>query len=174
MGKRGMKTDDRTKEKIRACYATCGNMRKTARDCGVATSTVKKIVEEEPDSFERLRTEKKKEMIDEIWLDMTAALKLGRQKINLASIAIEDFEPTINKLVELLEGREETNGKDVIELIRALSSITSIPLSHISTYFGTLYDKQALMSGENTHKVELKATDLSEEEAERIIKEFIP
>lgn len=38
-------------------------------------------------------------------------------------------------------------------LQEALSGEREIPLNHISTYFGTMYDKQALMTGENTQNI---------------------
>ena len=35
----------------------------------------------------------------------------------------------------------------------ALDKKRDIPLNHVSAYFGTMYDKQALLSGENTQNV---------------------
>lgn len=138
------------REEIKALLIAGESKNSIATKCKVSWETVDRI-EKEIDNFEEYRDQKKKMMIDKIWSDMEDALELGRQKIKLATVTINDFEPTIDKLVELLEDNESTNGKDVIELIKALSSITNIPLSHISTYFGTLYDKQALMKGDPTN-----------------------
>jgi hypothetical protein len=38
-------------------------------------------------------------------------------------------------------------------LEEALTGQREIPLNHVSTYFGTMYDKQALMNNENTQKM---------------------
>ena len=38
-------------------------------------------------------------------------------------------------------------------LDEALTGQREIPLNHVSTYFGTMYDKQALMNNENTQKM---------------------
>lgn len=35
----------------------------------------------------------------------------------------------------------------------ALDGEREIPLNHVSNYFGTMYDKQALMTGENTQNI---------------------
>lgn len=144
---------DRKREEIKALLATGLSKNEIAKRCEVSWDTVRRIEQENKDEIESYREEKKREFIDQIWQDMRDALELGRQKIHLAKVAINEFQPTIDKLVELLEKNEDTNGKDIIELIKALSSITNIPLSHISTYFGTLYDKQALMNNENTQNI---------------------
>ena len=67
MAKPGQKLDDRTREQIRAFYASCGNMRETARKFGVSPSTVKRIVDEKQDEVAQLRTQKKAEWIEEAW-----------------------------------------------------------------------------------------------------------
>lgn len=153
MARQGQKLTDELKEQIRAHLVVSGNVKETARTFKVSDSTVMKIRDENKDDFEQLRADKKKEMIERVWSDMEEALDLGRQKIKLAKVAINEFQPTLDRLIELLEDNEQTNGKDVIDLIKALSSITSIPLSHISTYFGTLYDKRALMLGDPTQNI---------------------
>jgi transposase-like protein len=146
--------NDEVKEKIIALLATGESKNAVARKLGVSWATVDKYGKEMGDELERLREQKKEQFIEQIWEDMESALELGRQKINLATVATKEFRPTIEKLVKLLEEKKDTKSKDIIELIKALSGITGIPLAHISTYFGTLYDKQALMSGDPTSRDE--------------------
>lgn len=67
MARRGQKLDDREREHIRAFYASCGNIRKTAREFGVSPSTVKRIIDEKKDEVEHLRTLKKSQWIEEAW-----------------------------------------------------------------------------------------------------------
>lgn len=64
---RGKKIDDKTREKIRAFYVSCGNMNETARHFKVSPSTIKRIVDEQKDQVEKLRIEKKKNWIEEAW-----------------------------------------------------------------------------------------------------------
>lgn len=56
------------------------------------------------------------------------------------------------------------NMTDALELghslvIKAKHGEVEIPLSHISTYYGTLYDKHALMTGGKTADVSVKIVD---------------
>lgn len=66
MAKRGKKIDDKTREEIRAHYASCGNKKETARKFGVSESTVRKLVKES-DDFAELRALKKREHIEKAW-----------------------------------------------------------------------------------------------------------
>lgn len=157
MAKQGQKLTDELKEKIKAHLASGGNIRETAREFGVSPSTVKKIKEEEPDEFERLRTEKREEMIDVIYEDMKDALALGRQKIKLAKAASENFERLVDKLTDALRDAN-ANPNDVMTVLREVSAVMNIPLGQISTYFGTLYDKRALMKGDSTSNTVTKIT----------------
>lgn len=67
VSRQGRKIDDRTREKIKAHYASCGNASETARKFGVARSTVVKISKENNDEFAELRRRKRKEYVDEAW-----------------------------------------------------------------------------------------------------------
>lgn len=64
---RGKKVDDKTREQIRAYYASCGNQNETSRKFGVSASTVRSIVREKKDDVEKLRTHKKAQWVDEAW-----------------------------------------------------------------------------------------------------------
>lgn len=150
MAKQGQKLNPELREKIKARLAENDNIRETAREFGVSPATVKGIKDESPDEFEQLRTDKREELIDIIYDDMKDALTLGRQKIKMAQVAMEEFQPTVDKLIDLLSEKDDVKGGDIIEVIKAISSITNIPLGQISTYFGTIYDKRALMKGDST------------------------
>jgi hypothetical protein len=181
MAKQGQKLTDELKEIIKANLVLSDNKNEIAKKLNISWATVDKIakemkdVPEEEEKYEKLREDKKNMMIDRIWGDMELALDLGTQKIRVATVAMNEFQPTIDRLIELLEDKEDVKGGDVVEVIKALSSITSIPLGQVSTYFGTLYDKRALMKGENTSSVGMNGTlnhrhvsDLSDEDLEKI------
>jgi hypothetical protein len=175
MAKQGQKLTDELKEQIRAHLVLSNNLRETARQFEVSPNTVKNIKDEKPDEFAQLRTDKREELIDVIYDDMKDALTLGRQKIKMAQVGLEEFQPTIEKLIDLLSDKEDIKGGDIVEVIKAISSITSIPLGQISTYFGTLYDKRALMKGDSTNNTSFTGTmhhkhvmDMSDDDLELI------
>ena len=142
-------------EKMKALLAAGYAKNSIAEKLNVSWSTVDRYSQDfDGKEMESLREQKKREFIADAWQDIKAAMYLGRQKIKLATVTIEQFQPTIDRLVQLLEQNDDTNGRDIVELIKALSSVTNIPLAHISTYFGTLYDKQALANGEATSRSE--------------------
>jgi transposase-like protein len=115
MARQGQKLTDELKEQIRAHLVLSDNISETAKKFGVSVSTVSKIRDEKPDEFEKLRNDKKQQMIDKIWASLVDAAELGHSMIQEAKMGKRD-----------------------------------IPLNQISTYYGTLYDKMALMKGENT------------------------
>ncbi len=160
-GGHGGQLDYALQEKILALLAVGKAKNAVARELGISWSTVDKYSRIQPggdsaalaesaETLAKLREQKKAEFVEAAWHDITAAMVLGREKIRLATVTLESFGESIERLIKLLENNPETNGKDIIELIKALSSVTNIPLSHISTYFGVLYDKQALASGDKS------------------------
>lgn len=120
MAKQGQKLEPELRERIKARLAENDNIRETAREFDVSPATVKSIRDEAPDEFERLRTDKKQEMIDKIWASLQDAADLGHEMIRQAQRGQRD-----------------------------------IPLNQISTYYGTLYDKMALMKGESTANTQM-------------------
>jgi transposase len=121
MAKQGQKLDDELKERIRAALVISDNWNEIAKTLKVSWSTVQKIAKEvksnpdENEKYEKLREDKRQQMIDRIWESMTKAATLGDRMIQ-----------------------------------EALDQKRDIPLNHISTFYGTMYDKHALMTGGKT------------------------
>lgn len=149
------------REKARALFAVGKSINHVARELKMSTSTAKKIKDRlyEDDGFLKQRAACKEQFINAAWEQILDAMQLGHQKIKLATAAIDGFQGQIDRLIELLEDREDANSKDITEVIKALSSVTNIPLAQISTYLGTIYDKQALASGDATSRGELTGKD---------------
>lgn len=124
MAKQGQKLDDELKERIRAALVLTNNKNEIAKSLGVSWATVDKVAKECTDApekeeqFEKLREEKKSQLIDKIWANIEDAIELGHSMVK-----------------EAKQGRRD------------------IPLAQVSTYIGTLYDKQALMVGDPTQNV---------------------
>jgi|GEM_PF-3123204 len=182
---KGQKLPDRLKELILFELACNNNAAEVARTFGLPESTVKTLRLKHKDRYDELRRQKVEELIDEskAWkkdfidqakIQITKSLYLGNQKIELATAAMDGFQDQIDRLIELMQSRDDVNGRDVIDLIKALSSVTSIPLAQISTYLGTLYDKAALAGGEATSREEVNTankldfTKLSVEELKQL------
>lgn len=115
---RGQKLPDELKEQIKSALAMNNNVREIARQYEVSPASVMKIRDEKPDEFERLRTDKRQQMIDKIWSMLVDTADLGHTMVREAKQGARD-----------------------------------IPLNHVSTFYGTMYDKMALMNGENTQNI---------------------
>lgn len=138
---RGQQLSDELKENIIAALASNNNVREIARQFKVSPASVMKYRDVKPDEFEQLRTDKKTQMIEKIWLSLEDAAELGHSMI-----------------------------------VEAKNKERDIPLNQISTYYGTLYDKMALMKGESTSNTNINGTmnlkqvaDLSDEDLEMIV-----
>lgn len=118
---RGKKYTDEIKEKAYFMYATSGNINEVSKELGVPYATVagwlKAKARDEPDEFDKLRDEKKRDFIDR-----------SSELIDLA----------FDRLQEKLSGEDD------------------IPVNHLTTVIGTLYDKRALAKGESTENTQVE------------------
>src|SRR5574341_435805 len=90
MAKQGQKLTDELKELIRANLVLSDNKNDIAKRLGVSWSTVQKIakeIEEDPTEnakFEKLRDDKKQQLIDSLWNNIVDAAELGHSMIKEA------------------------------------------------------------------------------------------
>ena len=115
---RGKKTAPEVIYKVMTSYAITRNYNQTAKNLGMAESTVEKIVKDnkDTDEFRKLCEQKQDEFSDK------------------ASVIID-------MLLERITETVADNEKD-------------IPLHHLTTAIGTLYDKRALSRGETTQNID--------------------
>ena len=115
---RGKKTEPEMIYKVMTSYAITRNYNQTAKNLGMAESTVEKIVKDnkDTDEFRKLCEQKQDEFSDK------------------ASVIID-------MLLERITETVADNEKD-------------IPLHHLTTAIGTLYDKRALSRGETTQNID--------------------
>ncbi|MDF9296095.1 hypothetical protein [Geobacillus stearothermophilus] len=116
---RGKKLDDKTREEIKAFYASCGNMRETARKFNVSPSVVKKIVDEEKDEVEQLRTQKKQEWIEEAWKTINLYMQHVQDPKVIARTSARDSAILIGTLHDkMLKAQELELKRQELELKR--------------------------------------------------------
>lgn len=121
MAKQGQKLTDELKEQIKAHLVLSENKNEIAKTLGVSWSTVDKVAKEIVEQPEE--NEKFEKLRDD-----------KKQKmIDKIWLSLEDAAELGHQMIQdAKQGKRE------------------IPLNQISTYYGTLYDKMALMKGENT------------------------
>jgi hypothetical protein len=116
---RGKKLDDKTREEIKAFYASCGNMRETARKFNVSPSVVKKIVDEEKDEVEQLRTQKKQQWIEEAWRTINLYMQHVQDPKVIARTSARDSAILIGTLHDkMLKAQELELKRQELELKR--------------------------------------------------------
>ena len=103
------------------------------------------------DNFEILREQKKAEFIVEAWEVVGKALKLANKRF---SKALED-EEAIEQLIDAIQDHELTQAEKRT-LVTRLNGLQMNNIRDIAVALGTIYDKQALASGEPTQITERK------------------
>ena len=140
---------DEIKETARARVATGESLSKVARSMSVAKSTLSSwLTQNDRDGHQEARDDRKKHFISKAWDVIDQALDLSSQKIRLATVSAEKFEPLLQQLVELLQQREDVDAEQIRDIIKSVSRVMNIGLTEISTFTGTIYDKQAKASGD--------------------------
>jgi transposase-like protein len=144
---------DETKELARARVAAGESLSRVARELGIAKSTLHTwLTQADRDGHQESREKRKEKFIDKAWDVIDQALDLSSQKIRLATVSAERFEPLLQQLIELLQKREDVDAGQVRDIIKAVSQVMNIGLTEISTFTGTIYDKQAKANGEEDAK----------------------
>lgn len=148
---RGKKTTEEAKERLKAVIYLNPDAPKTswARESGIPEATVHEILKDEnfldKDKFEEARAIKKQEFINQAWETVQKALKLADKRF---SKALED-EEAIEHLIEAVQDHDLTQAEKK-SLISRLNGLQMNNIRDIAVALGTIYDKQALASGEPT------------------------
>lgn len=148
-----MALSDEKREQVKALLATGLAKNDVAKRCKVSWSTVDSISKEEPDKIENFREQKRMQFVDRLWNSMDKALGLADKRIQMALDGAEKLDELTEAILD-----SDIDTRRAAELQQAIANVTSIPLSHISTFIGTVYDKQALMKGESTANTNMTVT----------------
>lgn len=176
---RGKKYSDEDKEKALALLATNSNILEISKQIGIPESTLRTWKEqaEKDEEFTKLRAKKKAEFVEKAWQSIEKALKLGERRLERAL----KHEAELDELIEEIEADSKMNGNLKATLIMKIRTLQIQGIRDISTFVGTLYDKQALAAGEATGRQEhtgrdggpIEVSNLTPEERKARIDELI-
>ncbi len=150
---RGKKASPETVYKVLASYATTHNYSETARNLGMAMTTVEKIVKENKDNpeFVKLCDETKKSFAEKA----TSIIDKGLELINRRLSVALDKQAELETLIEEIDATstEEMSYQAKINAINLIRETQIQKIKDISTTVGTLYDKRALAQGDSTQNI---------------------
>lgn len=157
---RGKKTSEAKREQVKALLYLNPDVSEPeiAKTTGIGKSTAhylkKDIIENEigADEFETLREQKKKQFIEEAWEVVGKALKLTNKRFTKAL----DDEEALEEIISTINEDSEIKGPKKQALYKRLKDLQMTNVRDIAIALGTIYDKQALASGEPTTITERK------------------
>ena len=165
---RGKKTSPEVIYQVMESWATTQNYSETARELGMAMTTVEKIVKSNKDKpeFVKLCDEKKKAFADKATEIIDKGLKILDMRLSMAL----DKQYELDKLIDEISStdEEEISYKQKMSAINIIQEARIQKIKDISTMIGTLYDKRALAKGESTNntKVLIQLPEGADEYAE--------
>lgn len=149
---RGKKYTDELKEKAYLMYATCGNINEVSRTLGIPYATVagwlKAKAEAEPDKFDKVRDEKKKDFISKASTIIDKGLELLDKRFERALNQEQELDKAVEAILE-----SEISAKEKQALINKVRALQLHDVKAITVAIGTLYDKRVLAK-ENSEKGE--------------------
>lgn len=147
---RGKKTSEEKKEEVRAVIYLNpeASNRDIARQVNLPESTVREVKKKivQTDEFDEVRSLKKQEFINKAWNVVQKALKLAEMRFDKA---LED-EVEFDAIIDEISGNSSLTQKQKQVLINKVKAIEMTNIRDITIALGTIYDKQALASGEPT------------------------
>jgi uncharacterized protein YifN (PemK superfamily) len=153
---RGQKYNIEDKEKALAMLATNNNVAEIAKKLDIPESTLKtwKKEKENDEEFNELRLKKKREFVDKAWASIEMALQLGEKRIKRAL----EHESELDEIIDVIQDND-MNDKQKTALISKVRTLQIQGIRDISTFIGTLYDKQALANNEATNNLDIGNKD---------------
>lgn len=156
---RGRKYDDEIKEQALALLITDANITDVSRDLSIPRQTLvdwkaAAIASGDNEQLKELRKRKKEDFVKNAWLILDKALKLADRRISTAL----NQEDQITVLIEGVQLDGEINEATKQSLITKLRALQIQSVRDLSTLIGTMFDKQALASGDETERFEVNLT----------------
>ena len=146
---KGSRTPDSKKEELKAVLYMNPEItqRELAKTVNMPLTTVHQLYNEvkETDEYEQARTIKKQEFINNAWEVVQKALLLTNKRFTKAL----DDEEAIEQLIGAIQDHALTVAEKKT-LVTRLNGLQMNNIRDIAITLGTIYDKQALASGEPT------------------------
>lgn len=152
---RGKQTPPETIYKVMTSWAVTNNYSETARDLGMAMTTVEKIVKDNKDKpeFVKLCDEKKKDFADKATEIINKGLQLIDRRLSIALDKQDELDKLINEIENC--GDDELTYQQKVSAINLIRETQIQKIKDITTAVGTLYDKRALAKGESTNNTKV-------------------
>ena len=164
---RGQKYDKATKERAFALFETTDNVTAIAKKIKVPVETVRgwkrkynEICDKDPE-FVKVRALKKEQMVKDAWRGIELSVKLILRRLERAIEEEQGIDELLNMVDEI--AREENMTylqKEAIK--RKIATLKCEDPAKLATVLGTLYDKQALASGDSTVNAEVNVSPFEE------------
>jgi len=152
---KGKKHTPELVEKVKVALCVSNNASQIAKDNSLNESTVrvwkKKYQEEIAVAYEL----KKQEFSNKAWEGIDLATRLANKSMTRA---LEQAEK-LDMLIDVIENIGDMTEKEKMNLVRKVREMQNIPLGQLSTYAGTMYDKQALANGDSTSNVKVETIE---------------
>lgn len=145
---KNQKKPDDLKEQAIQIFGVTGSITQTAKQLGVAKSTIHRWLNSDECSeiVEQIRTENKIEFAEKAGELINKSLELLERRVGTAL----KHETELELLLEEIAADGEMNAKTKEALYRKIKTLELQKLGDITTAIGTLYDKRALARGEST------------------------
>lgn len=153
---RGKKTPPEVVYKIMTSWVITNNFKETARDLGLAVTTVKSIVDSNKDKpeFVKLRNEKMNEFSSRASEIIQKGLTLLNKRLDRAIMYEDDLDVLINEI--FATSKTELSQDEKNKLINKIRALQLQDIKAITTAIGTLFDKKALADGTATENVSVE------------------
>ena len=150
---RGKKTSPEVIYQVMTSWAVTNNYSQTAKDLGMAITTVEKIVKDNKDKpeFVKLCNDKRATFADKATEIIDKGLLLLKRRMNRAIEEEEMLDELIDEIYSMDD--EEMSQQSKTATVNKIKHMQLHNLKDITTAIGTLYDKRALAKGEMTQNV---------------------
>ena len=164
---RGQKYDKATKERAIALFETTDNVTAIAKKIKVPVETVRgwkrkynEKCEKDPE-FVKARALKKEQMVRDAWRGIELSVKLILRRLERALEEEQGIDELLNMVDEVCREENMTYlQKEAIK--RKIATLKCEDPAKLATVLGTLYDKQALASGDSTVNAEVNVSPFEE------------
>ena len=158
MARNQKKYTDLDRESAVAEYMSGKSLTEVSKTRKVPIATLSRWINEKPPAeVEKARNEKKAEFARMAWEPIANAMSLINRELLVALDRQKEIEDAIEVIGNTSDN--EMKYKEREAAIRRLSKLERFDLRELTTAIGTLYDKQALASGDSTNNMDITMTE---------------